>query len=146
MFMLRIRFDTFCTGAGDREFGPHASGKVHIAAAAGLQVASLRFACDRRDIDERKAARVPQQLPQLIAQTASRSCSSGRAPRITPSRLVSINSKSKTAIDSATVGPQLTNNKAHNVARCDRIIVVAPLGPISRGTPSSSASPRIHQE
>jgi len=34
--------------------------QVHIAAAAGLQVACLRLACDRRDIDERESTRVPQ--------------------------------------------------------------------------------------
>ena len=45
--------------------------------------------------------------------------------RIAPSRLVSINSKSKTATDCATVGPQLTNNKAHNVTRYDGMIMVA---------------------
>src|SRR5262245_3980269 len=49
-----------------------------------------------------------------------------------PSKLVSINSKSKTATDCATVGPQLTNNKAHNVTRYDRIIMVGPLGPSAR--------------
>ena len=28
----------------------------------------------------------------------------------------------------ATVGPQLTNNKVHNVTRCDRMIIHGPLG------------------
>jgi hypothetical protein len=56
-------------GAGDREFGPYASGRADIAATAGLQVACLRLACDRRDIDEREPARVPEYLPQLITQT-----------------------------------------------------------------------------
>src|ERR1700746_2098151 len=55
-----------------------------------------------------------------------------RAPLIAPSRLVSINSKSKTATDCATVGPQLTHNKAHNVTRYDRTIIVGPLGRSAR--------------
>jgi hypothetical protein len=41
---------------------------------------------------------------------------------LAPSRLVSINSKSKTATDCATVGPQLTNNKVHNVTRYDLVL------------------------
>src|SRR5262245_25885402 len=48
-----------------------------------------------------------------------------------PSRLVSISSKSKTATDCATVGPQLTNNTAHSVTRYDRMIMLGPLGPRS---------------
>src|SRR5262245_65885660 len=52
--------------------------------------------------------------------------------RIAPSRLVSINSKSKTATDCATAGPQLTNNKAHNVTTYDEMIMVGPLGPSAR--------------
>src|SRR5262249_58889635 len=56
-------------GAGDRHFGPYASGQARIAAAVGLQVACQRFACDWRDIDEREPARVPEYLQQLIAQT-----------------------------------------------------------------------------
>src|SRR5262249_34843020 len=55
-------------GAGDRKFGPYPSGQGHIAATAGLQVACLRLARDRRDIDEREPARVPEYLPQLITQ------------------------------------------------------------------------------
>jgi hypothetical protein len=47
-------------GAADREFGPYPSGQAHIAATAGLQVACLRLACDRRDINEREPARVPE--------------------------------------------------------------------------------------
>ena len=47
---------------------------------------------------------------------------SGQAPRIAPSMLVSINSKSKTATDCATAGPQLTNNTAHNATRYDLVM------------------------
>jgi hypothetical protein len=49
---------------------------------------------------------------------------SRRARSSTPTllALVPINSKSKTATDCATVGPQLTNNKAHNVTRYDLVL------------------------
>jgi len=54
-----------------------------------------------------------------------------------------INSKSKTAIDCATVGSQLTNNKAHNVTRYDRMIMLGPLEPSARArVPSSFVAPR----
>src|SRR4029077_18998239 len=66
---------------------------------------------------------------------------SGQAPRIAPSMLVSINSKSKTTTDCATVGPQLTNNKAHNVTRYDRMIMVSPLGPSARARVPWSGGP-----
>src|SRR5260221_855620 len=69
-------------------------------------------------------------LPIFELIDTSRSCSSARAPLIAPSRLVSINSKSKTATDCATVGPQLTNNKAHNVTRYDGMIMVVYLGQV----------------
>jgi hypothetical protein len=60
-----------------------------------------------------------------------------------PFRLASINSKSKTATDCATVGPQLTNNKAHNVTRYDRMIMVGPLEPSARArVPWSFVAPR----
>src|SRR5215472_11796196 len=50
--------------------------------------------------------------------------------RIAPSRLVSINSKSKTATDCAAVGPQLTNNKAHNATTYDGMLMVVHLGQV----------------
>src|SRR5215831_2809286 len=63
--------------------------------------------------------------------------------RIAPSRLVSINAKSKTATDCATVGPQLTNTKAHNVTRYDGMIMVGPLWPSARArVPWSFVVPR----
>src|SRR5262249_39473933 len=74
-----------------------------------------------------------------------RTCTSGRVHRIAPSKLVSINSKSKTATDCATVGTQLTNNKAHNVTRYDRMIMLGPLGPSARArVPWSFVAPRAH--
>ena len=55
MFMLRIRFDTFCTVPVIASSAPMRLAK-RIAATAGLQVACLRLTCDRRDIDEREPA------------------------------------------------------------------------------------------
>jgi len=48
-----------------------------------------------------------------------------------PFRLASINSKSKTATDCATVGPQLTINKVHNVTRYDGMIMVGLIRPLA---------------
>src|SRR5262249_3181850 len=57
--------------------------------------------------------------------------------------LVSINSKSKTATDCATVGPQLMNNKAHNVMRYDGMIMVGYLGRVL-ALACSFVAPRIY--
>jgi hypothetical protein len=49
----------------------------------------------------------------------------------------------KTATDCAAVGPQLTNNKAHNVTTYDGMIMVGPLGPSARArVPCSFVAPR----
>src|SRR6516164_6825014 len=130
MFMLRIRFDTFCTVPVIASSAPmrranwisQPSQACRLLACASLAIGVISMSEKR-----------PEALSSCRNRSlrrASRSCSSGRAPLIAPSRLVSINSKSKTATDCATVGPQLTNNKAHNVTRYDGMIMVVYLGQV----------------
>src|SRR5215831_9385674 len=125
MFMLRIRFDTFCTV-------PVIASSAPMRRANWISQARRLLACASRAIG---VISMSEKRPEALSscrnrslRRASRSCSSGRAPLIAPSRLVSINSKSKTATDCAAVGPQLTNNKAQNVSRYDGIIMVGYLG------------------
>src|SRR6516165_4663203 len=145
MFMLRIRFDTFCTVPVIASSAP-----IRRAKRISQPPQPCRLlACASRAIGVISTSeKRPESLSSCRNRSlrrASRSCSSGRAPRIAPSRLVSINSKSKTATDCATVGPQLTNNKAHNVTRYDRMIMIGPLGPSARaGVPWSFVAPRTH--
>src|SRR5215469_2742134 len=96
---------------------------------AGL-IPRLRL-CVSGPHDRQGACAARQRHPVLPRVTSAIDRSDGQAapvhhaePRIAPSKLVSINSKSKTATDSATVGGQLTNNKAHNVMRYDGMISV----------------------
>src|SRR5262252_3888224 len=143
MFMLRIRFDTFCTVPVIASSAP-----IRRAKRISQPPQPCRLlACASRAIGVISTSeKRPESLSScrnLSLRRPSRSCSSGRAPRIAPSRLVSINSKSKTAIDCATVGPQLTNNKAHNVTRYDRMIMLGPLEPSARArVPWSFVAPR----
>src|SRR5262249_27692574 len=143
MFMLRIRFDTFCTVPVIASLAPMRWAKQISQPSQACRL----LACASRAIGVISTSeKRPESLSSCRNRSlrwASRSCSSGRAPRIAPSRLVSINSKSKTAIDCATVGPQLTNNKAHNVTRYDRMIMLGPLEPSARArVPWSFVAPR----
>src|SRR6266446_1087957 len=141
MFMLRIRFDTFCTVPVIASSAPMRLAKsIPQPPQACRLLACASLAIGVMSTSEKR----PESLSSCRNRSlrrASRSCSSSRAPRIAPSRLVSINSKSKTATDCATVGPQLTNNKAHNVTRYDRMIIVGPLGPSARALPWSFVVP-----
>src|SRR5215471_10376649 len=130
MFMLRIRFDTFCTVPVIASSAPIRRAKrisqppqpCRLLACASLAIGVISTS--------EKRPESPSSCRKRSLRRASRSCSSGRAPLTAPSRLVSINSKSKTATDCATVGPQLTNNKAHNVTRYDGMIMVVYLAEV----------------
>src|SRR6516162_4163518 len=143
MFMLRIRFDTFCTVPVIASSAP-----IRRAKRISQPPQPCRLlACASRAIGvistSEKRLESLSSCRNRSLRRASRSCSSGRAPLIAPSRLVSINSKSKTATDCATVGPQLTNTKAHNVTRYDGMIMVGPLWPSARArVPWSFVVPR----
>src|SRR6516225_10444636 len=143
MFMLRIRFDTFCTVPVIASSAP-----IRRAKRISQPPQPCRLlACASRAIGvistSEKRLESLSSCRNRSLRRASRSCSSGRAPLIAPSKLVSINSKSKTATDCATVGPQLANNKAHNVTTYDGMIMVGPLGPSARArVPCSFVAPR----
>src|SRR5262249_13630413 len=130
MFMLRIRFDTFCTVPVIASSAP-----IRRAKRISQPPQPCRLlACASRAISvistSEKRPESPSSCRNRSLRRASRSCSSGRAPLTAPSRLVSINSKPKTATDCLTVGPQLTNNKAHNITRYDGMIMVVYLGQV----------------
>jgi hypothetical protein len=63
----------------------------------------------------------------LIAQPRKASLFVGARAVYLARRLVSINSKSKTATVCATVGPHMTNSKAHDIARYDGMRMIEPL-------------------
>src|SRR5262249_14214312 len=155
MFMLRIRFDTFCTV-------PVIASSAPMRRANWISQppqACRLLACASRAIGVISTSENrPESLSSCrngLLRRASRCCSSGRAPRVAPSKLVSINSKSNTATDCATVGPQLTNNKAHSATTYDRMIMVGPLEPSARARVpdhlwlcacAAAASPPIRSE
>ena len=102
MFMLRIRFDTFCTVPVIASSAPMRRANWISQPSQACRL----LACASRAIG---VISMSEKRPESLSscrnrslRRASRSCSSGRAPLIAPSRLVSINSKSKTATDCAT--------------------------------------------
>ena len=74
----KVRY--FLHGAGDREICAYFLRERSIAAAASLQVRSMRSGFDRTDIDDLKLARLGKGLAQLSLNFFSRSFSSGRVP------------------------------------------------------------------
>src|SRR6516162_6932792 len=115
MFMLRIRFDTFCTV-------PVIASSAPMRRANWISQppqACRLLACTSRAIGVISTSENrPESLsscPSWSLRRASRSCSSGRTPRIAPSRLVSISSKSKTATDCATVGRWFDPSRDHQI-------------------------------
>ena len=87
----------FLNGTSDRKLGAELFRKIGVAATTRLKIRLVCLRPRRSNVDNFKFARAFHERAQLIAKPRQAGCFIRRGPFVAPSRLVSINSKSKIA-------------------------------------------------
>src|SRR5262245_39114706 len=126
MFTFRIRFDTFCTVPVIAISAPRRLAKLVSQppqACRLLPRASLATGVMSRSVNRPDSA---SRRRNWSLRRTRRACSSARGPLVSPSRLVSINSKSNAATVCASLEAHATPIKTHDIAAYDAIRTIAP--------------------